>query len=143
MTLISDTLSTCLANQSLYLPFKGLTPLVLRARTINIQYLIFCIYIFLSYNQSENCSAHVLYTLYIYVYMCICFYSGLSCDVRDCLCVLCIICLFNKGYLHYSIIMSMVEGFTFLFSTKLEFYCHTDDSFIKKNTYPMLVLKQI
>jgi hypothetical protein len=35
------------------------------------------------------------------------------------------------NYLHYSIIMSMVEGFTFLFSTKLEFYCHTDDSFIK------------
>jgi hypothetical protein len=60
------------------------------------EYLIFCIYIFLSYNQSQNCSAHVLYALYIYVYMCICFYSGLSCDVRDCLCVLCIICLFNK-----------------------------------------------
>ena len=36
------------------------------------------------------------------------------------------------NYLHYSIIMSMVEGFTFLFSTKLEFYCHTDDSFIKR-----------
>jgi hypothetical protein len=60
------------------------------------EYLIFCIHIFLSYNHPENCSAHVLYALYIYVYMCICFYSGLSCDVRDCLFVLCIICLFNK-----------------------------------------------
>jgi hypothetical protein len=60
------------------------------------EYLIFCIYIFLSYNHPENCSALVLYALYICVYMCICFYSGLSCDVRDCLCVLCIICLYNK-----------------------------------------------
>ena len=37
----------------------------------------------------------------------------------------------------------MVEESTFLFSTKLEFYCHTDDSFIKNTTFPMLVLKQI
>ena len=39
------------------------------------------------------------------------------------------------NYLHYPIIMSMVEGFTFLFSTKLEFYCHTDDSFIKRSHF--------
>jgi hypothetical protein len=87
------------------------------------EYLIFCIYIFLSYNQSNlefYCHAddsfikslhfqcwflsrfkkiiiEVNVTLWTPLFiMCICFYSGLSCDVRDCLCVLCIICLFNK-----------------------------------------------
>jgi hypothetical protein len=58
--------------------------------------------------------------------MCICFYSGLSCDVRDCFCVLCIICLFNKGKKWQQ------TCFCCWFSTNLEFYCHADDSFIKR-----------